>query len=210
MVFDTRELTKVKKILENNFVWHVVYFVCCMILTDFAPHPGIILLNMFVLELFSYGLHVLSHVLSRVENPWISWLDLHQRCHHGMSSDRSLWLDLATEVLVPLFLTIVYVIVPVLYFGLSKWAPPVVVLLSVLTYTSYHFVNYTVLKQSTVHRDHHLRGHCNFGPDWLDHAFGTSCTGEVENTNVVSVNLVIITAVLWLFLKLEKLSWCKS
>lgn len=204
-MFDTQRLLRVKKVLENNFVWHVVFFGCCMVLTEFAVHPGVILANMFVLQLYIYGAHRLSHLELQV----VKWFDLHQRCHHALC-DRSLWVDLATEVLGPLLLTILYVIVPVVYFGLSRWLPPVVALLSILSYTSYHFVNYTVLKSSSIHRDHHFSRNCNFGPDWLDHAFGTSCTGEVENTNVVGINILVIALVLWLLLKLERRSWCKS
>ena len=190
--------TLVHALIHNNLLWHVVFLVCAMILTDFEVPILHNILTLFLLQLGSYAGHYVSHM----RLPVIRWVDVHMFFHHGSAkANRGLLQDFLTEVVAPLTLTAALVVAPVVWLGLTHYFPPIVIFLGTITYTSFHFVNYTMFESKT-HAAHHAHLNCNYGPDWLDHVFGTSCDGTVENTNAVAINAVVVAVVLLVLKKM--------
>ena len=71
-----------------------------------------------------------------------------------------------------------------------------VVLLWCFMYATIHNINYNIIHPS-VHRDHHINCHTNYGIDVMDILFNTKYDKkDIENFNHVSANLLIITFVL--------------
>jgi hypothetical protein len=82
--------------------------------------------------------------------------------------------------------------------------PTSVIVFYSLLYCSVHIVNYSIIG-STTHRNHHQSMYTNYGPDTLDHLFGTSTDGVWEDLTPITMNAVFI-APLVLGLK-ELLHW---
>ena len=73
-----------------------------------------------------------------------------------------------------------------------------VVLLWCFMYATIHNINYNIIHPS-VHRDHHIDCHTNYGIDVMDILFNTKYDkGDIENFNHVSANLLIITSIILL------------
>jgi len=71
-----------------------------------------------------------------------------------------------------------------------------VVLLWALMYASAHNINYLFIKPS-VHRDHHINDHTNFGLDIADIIFDTKYDlNDIESHNHIGINLLIITMIM--------------
>jgi sterol desaturase/sphingolipid hydroxylase (fatty acid hydroxylase superfamily) len=74
-----------------------------------------------------------------------------------------------------------------------------VILLWALMYASAHNINYMFLKP-TVHRDHHLHEDTNYGLDIADIIFDTKYDlNDIEDYNHISINLIVITAIMVYF-----------
>ena len=74
---------------------------------------------------------------------------------------------------------------------LGIWIIPTsVILFYALWYTSVHIVNYSIIG-SPVHKDHHKNVGTNFGPDVLDHMFGTNHEPVKEDLIPLAPNMVI-------------------
>lgn len=70
------------------------------------------------------------------------------------------------------------------------WVVPIsVILLYAFTYTSTHIINYSIFG-SDIHRKHHQNMNTNYGPDTLDHMFGTSNDGKFEDLTPISLNAI--------------------
>jgi len=75
--------------------------------------------------------------------------------------------------------------------------PTSVILFYAIWYTSVHIVNYSIIG-SPVHRNHHKNVGTNFGPDVLDHLFGTNHEPEKEDIIYLAPNLVIAFGIVFL------------
>jgi hypothetical protein len=76
-----------------------------------------------------------------------------------------------------------------------------VILLWALAYCTGHTINYDYLKP-VAHQYHHKDAHTNYGIDAWDIFFGTKHPDdkEVEDINHYSINMVVLTALLCLYL----------
>ena len=85
---------------------------------------------------------------------------------------------------------------------------PIVCIFIGLFYAIYHMVHLTLLKQSPQHIAHHTEfhkgHHCNYGPDILDHLFGTNCDNTVEEMNKYSLTAIVLATVLYYLQNLKK------
>lgn len=67
-------------------------------------------------------------------------------------------------------------------------------------YASFHIINYTYLEPS-VHRDHHIDIHSNYGIDIFDILMGTKYDwNDIENYNHYSINMIILTIITYYIL----------
>ena len=70
------------------------------------------------------------------------------------------------------------------------WIVPVsVILFYACVYTSAHIVNYSMIGSQT-HRNHHKDLTTNYGPDTLDHFFGTNYDDTFEDLTPISLNAI--------------------
>jgi len=75
--------------------------------------------------------------------------------------------------------------------------PTSIILFYGIWYTSVHIINYSVIG-SPIHKDHHKNVGTNFGPDVLDHFFGTNHTSEKEDLINMMPNAVVALAAVWI------------
>ena len=71
------------------------------------------------------------------------------------------------------------------------WIVPVwIVVFYAIVWTSTHIINYSIVGSET-HRNHHRHVHTNFGPDTMDHLFGTNYDDTMEDIAPVALNAII-------------------
>lgn len=64
------------------------------------------------------------------------------------------------------------------------------IVLFAVAYMSVHIFNYSIVG-SDVHRVHHLTLNKNFGPDTMDHIYGTNLNEETEDMDPLALNAVL-------------------
>jgi len=154
--------------------------------------PLAVILGIFFLHVWVYWTHRLLHILPP------SNLNTHIRFHHELAGDKSIprWLELTFETITDLGM--------ILSFGLVQWAtgvhviPTSCIVLFAITYSSVHLVNYSIIG-SIDHRRHHLTMNKNFGPDVVDHMFGTNYDDTFEDWEPFVPNIagaLLITQIL--------------
>jgi len=80
------------------------------------------------------------------------------------------------------------------------WFIPItVILVSHIMYSMAHLINYSLVGHK-VHRAHHLNVDINYGPDIMDHLFGTNGDPTIEDPIIHLVPLLIGLGSVW-FLK---------
>lgn len=91
------------------------------------------------------------------------------------------------------FLIFMYFIKNMSYYSVILWG---------LMYPTIHLINYDIIK-CKVHQKHHWDKHTNYGIDVWDILFNTKYEGDnsdIEDINHYSINVIIITAIIVLFL----------
>ena len=76
------------------------------------------------------------------------------------------------------------------YYFLCGFVPTILIFYFAIIFVSVHLINYSLLHLSHSHNIHHKYINCNFGPDFLDHIFGTNCDDQVENLDYFIPNVV--------------------
>ena len=77
--------------------------------------------------------------------------------------------------------------------------PNKTLLLSATLFTSVHIITYSIVG-SKKHALQHLNPECNFGPDFVDHVFGTNSDNTFEDMTHYIPNTLIITSVLYFYM----------
>jgi sterol desaturase/sphingolipid hydroxylase (fatty acid hydroxylase superfamily) len=168
----------------NSWALATVTLVCAALIVS-GPDcsPVAVILGILFLHGWVYWTHRLLHILPP------SNLNTHIRFHHELAGDKSIprWLELTFETITDLAM--------ILSFGLVQWAtgihlfPTSCIVLFAIAYSSVHLVNYSIIG-SVDHRRHHLTMNKNFGPDTVDHLFGTNYDDTFEDWDVLSLNAV--------------------
>jgi len=70
------------------------------------------------------------------------------------------------------------------------WIPPWVIVFYSLVWTSTHIYNYSIVGSST-HRNHHEHVFKNYGPDVMDHLFGSNYEETLEDIAPISFNAIL-------------------
>jgi len=115
----------------------------------------------------------------------ISYLNPHVLFHHQHDKEIDRRLELLMETVNDLAMNLSLLVVQGLL-GVSI-VPTSVIVFHAITYTSVHIFNYSVVGSPT-HRNHHRHMYTNYGPDTLDHLFGTSTDGTWEDLTPVTLN----------------------
>ena len=102
--------------------------------------------------------------------------------HHMKNIPRSF------DLLVETFTDISFFVVPYVaqkLIGITV-IPTLYLLFYGIVYVSIHIINYSMFSASPTHKKHHIEkehplDYCNYGPDTIDHLFGTNCNDYYEN-----------------------------
>jgi len=107
------------------------------------------------------------------------------------------WLELLVETLENLWwFIILYGIQELLDIHIT---PTSIIFLAAIIYTSTHLINYTIFT-SDRHRAHHIHKNVNYGPDFLDHTFGTNSDEDFEDMSHMIPNIILSFLITyWLF-----------
>jgi len=154
----------------------IVTTVCSLFLEyQYTPFIQIITGSMFS-WFWAYGIHRIHHSIP--STGLFYYLNPHISIHHSHVKVFPRWLDLSIECLqnmawfIPLYilqeLTDIHIV------------PNSIIALSLLVYASVHYINYSLF-ESKKHIAQHLNPHINYGPDFLDHIFGTNSDEEFED-----------------------------
>lgn len=125
---------------------------------------------------WAYFIHRLYHILPCTGI--FRYINIHLSLHHAHEKVMPRALELALETFQnAIWFGILYVLQELSDIHI---VPTSIIVFSVLVYTSVHIINYSVFG-SEKHRLQHLHPDTNFGPDFLDHVFGTNSDPEFEN-----------------------------
>lgn len=137
---------------------------------------------------WAYGIHRIHHSIP--STGIFYYLNPHISIHHSDTKVLPRWLDLTIECLqnmawfVPL-----YILQEVSNIHI---VPNSIIALSLLVYASVHYINYSLF-ESKKHIAQHLNPHINYGPDFLDHIFGTNSDDEFEDMSHFIPNCILST-----------------
>jgi hypothetical protein len=139
-----------------------------------------------------YWIHRFHHSLPST-GIW-AYINTHVSVHH----DKQFNLSRSTELLIEtlensLWFVALYAIQEILDIHL---VPLTILLFAMLVYTSTHIVNYSMIG-SEKHRLHHRYHTLNYGPDILDHSFGTNSDDSLEDMNHTIPNILASFGILY-------------
>jgi len=156
-------------------------------------------LGIIIMYCWVYFAHRVLHVLPS-EGPLSHW-NTHWNFHHQPLKLLDRHVELAIELINDLCMSLT--ILAIQYF--SPWRVPTsVVIFFAIWYSSVHIVNYSIIG-SPHHREHHAQIHKNFGPDVMDHFFGTNHSNVREDLVGMTVNIIFAFALT--FLLKETFHW---
>uniref|UniRef100_A0A6C0L6T1 Fatty acid hydroxylase domain-containing protein n=1 Tax=viral metagenome TaxID=1070528 RepID=A0A6C0L6T1_9ZZZZ len=140
---------------------------------------------------WAYFIHRLHHNLP--STGIFRYLNIHLSLHHSHEKELPRLLELIMETMQnAVWFGILYAIQE---FTDVHLVPRSIVLLGMLVYTSVHVINYSVFG-SEKHREQHAQPHVNYGPDFLDHAFGTNSDASFEDMSHFIPNSILSTALI--------------
>jgi len=175
----------IKSILINYVPTTLFISICAVILCGADRNIIQILGGLAFAHWWVYFVHRGLHDLPR--SGAFATLNTHWLFHHQQTKLIDRRLELLLETFTDLGMN--------LSLGLIQWltgvwlVPFSVMLFFALTYTSTHIINYSIIGSDT-HRAHHKNLDTNFGPDPMDHLFGTNDDETHENLLPMCVNAI--------------------
>lgn len=129
-----------------------------------------------------------------------SRLNLHVQIHHdkryGLNRHLELFIDFLFEMLC-------FCVLPLLvqtYTNIWICCPTIVFMIS-LTMTFGHIINYSYLGPNFIHKAHHLDTSVHYGPDFMDHLYGTAIRdhedGNIHISSILMATCVVLLAKLY-------------
>jgi len=194
MLVDRKALGRLAE--HGHFLMGAVFTWFCYLLTH-PIDPLYLLSGVVCMPMWLYWSHRALHLI-----PLGSWSLLpvfHIWGHHGNPKpiqDRTL--ELIAETVWEVFFWIVLPIWIQRATGFH-FMPVSIVLLGALMWISIHIVNYSIIGTET-HSRHHRDVRINYGPDILDHMFGTNYDHTHEDTTYYVFN-AMWSAIVVLYLK---------
>jgi hypothetical protein len=198
----------------KNIPYYLVLIYCFYLLSNKSLFSFKFILCVFswiFIGIFGYFTHVIAHNVDLrkiynsfdnvfTRNPYfnkgmdmfLKIYEFHDETHHDLDVNKT-----PTNIFYE-FITNIYTqgLAFILFVEFVKLINYKVVLLWSFMYATIHNINYNIIHPS-VHRDHHIDCHTNYGIDVMDILFNTKYDkGDIENFNHVSINLLILTIVL--------------
>ena len=164
----------------------VLPFYFCILLT----YPEKLSIFTIPFELVSmychyYFFHRLLHIFPDFP------LNLHTQVHHIKlyEIDRS-W-ELFIDFLFEMFCFCGLPLIIQHYIGYRIFSPSVVIMIT-LTMTFGHIINYSIFGSNEIHQTHHRNTNFHYGPDFMDHLFGTAINDH-EDGNMHIMPIIMAT-----------------
>jgi len=212
IIMETKELLYIH--FTKNIPYYIVLVYCLYLLSGKTIYSYKFILCVFswiFIGIFGYFTHVISHNvdLRKIYNSFdniftrdkyfnkgmdifLEIYEFHDETHHDVDINKQI-INIIYE-----FITNIYTqgVALIIFIEIVKLINYKVVLLWCFMYATIHNINYNII-QPSVHRDHHINCHTNYGIDIMDILFNTKYDKkDIENFNHVIINLLIITLVL--------------
>ena len=204
-----------KKNIVINYPFYIISIICIYLLSR-KPSNKRSFINMLVSFIFiafiGYIIHIASHhfIFTNIYNDYpvicknipildnciryLTWfLDFHHITHHNSDVNK----EFKNQVLEAINNFVMQGAFSGFLYYMVDWR---MFLFWGILYASCHIINYTYLEPS-VHRDHHIDIHSNYGIDIFDILMGTKYDwNDIENYNHYSINIIIITIITYYIL----------
>jgi hypothetical protein len=152
-----------------------VTYICSLFLESATPLLQLRTGCIFI-WFWAYFIHRLYHILP--STGIFRYINIHLSLHHDHEKVLPRPLELVLETFQnAIWFGILYVLQELTDIHI---VPTSIIVFALLVYSSVHIINYSVFG-SEKHRQQHLLPNVNFGPDFLDHIFGTNSDPEFEN-----------------------------
>lgn len=204
-----------KENIGINSPFYFILFICLYLLSNRSIYSYVsTILSFIAITFLGYFSHIISHqfdftaiynkssILSK-DIPYLDKIvryvldiyDFHHKTHHDTTVNRTTR-NLLLEALNNIFIQgILFIIIGTIYNYLNK----TVFILWGLLYASFHIINYSII-DSSIHTDHHLNIHSNYGIDIYDIIMGTKHDwNDIEEYNHYAINLILLTIFILLF-----------
>lgn len=207
-----------KAMLYQHFIKNIPYYIvliyCLYLLSDKSFYSFKFILCVFswiFIGILGYFTHVIAHTVdlrkiynsfdnvftrnpyfNKGVNMFLKIYEFHGETHHDLDVNKQTY-NIFYE-----FITNIYTqgLAFILFVEFVKLVNYKVVLLWCFMYATIHNINYNIIHPS-VHRDHHIDCHTNYGIDVMDILFNTKYDKkDIENFNHVSINLLILTSII--------------
>jgi hypothetical protein len=211
-IMELREMLYIH--FTKNIPYYFVLVYCLYLLGGKTIYSFKFILCVFswiFIGILGYFTHVIAHIidLRKIYNSFdnvftrniyfdkcmdmfLKIYEYHDKTHHDLDVNKQ-YQNIFYE-----FITNIYTqgLAFILFVEFVKLINYKVVLLWCFMYATVHNINYNII-QPSVHRDHHIDCHTNYGIDVMDILFNTKYDkNDIENFNHVIINLLIITFVL--------------
>jgi hypothetical protein len=186
---------------KQRFFRSLYAYVPCFITTglcSYALESTTPLLQLTTASIFTwywaYFIHRLYHYLP--STGLFYYINPHIAIHHSQEKTLPRWLELTIETVQNIFwFFLLYILQEATQIHI---VPDSIILLSLFVYASVHNINYSIFG-SEKHKEQHLNPDVNFGPDFLDHTFGTNSDEEYENmVHFIPNSILSYILILWL------------
>jgi len=210
--------------ITHNYIFYLSVLACAFTIAKFSKSSFILaVVSLVYVSFIGYVSHAFVHNFNYTnalkENsghpllvkypklvPYLEklcyYMDFHEETHHDTTINRQIP-NLLTEFVLN-FLTQGGLFMLVILF--CRYVNIYIVLLWALAYCTVHNINYDYIRPAA-HQYHHQNKHTNYGIDVWDVLFQTKHPEDktVEDINHYSINMIISTAIICLFLsELEK------
>lgn len=184
-----------KRSMDELYAAFIAYFpvnlvtgLCCLYL-EYGKTPILHLMAGGSFTWFwAYWIHRLHHNLPSTGIGF--YLNPHISIHHSHEKLLPRWLDLFIETIHNIvWFFFLYILQELTQIHI---VPTSIIVLSMLVYSSVHVINYSMFG-SEKHRRQHEIPDSNYGPDFLDHVFGTNSDPELEDMSHFIPNSILST-----------------
>jgi hypothetical protein len=218
-VNDSKQVIAIYKSIKQNYIFYITILLCLYVFTKCSHNKSNFIYgigSMIFITFYGYLIHYLSHFMGNTvseiyksydniftRNKYFDWFakhliyfgEFHSRVHHDTSINKT-YKNIALEI-INNFITQGWAIIVIKY-GLNL-VDNRVILLWALYYATVHNINYNMIHPLT-HKQHHMNNKTNYGIDIWDIIIGSKYDwDEVETHNHTSINLILITAVIYYF-----------
>ena len=179
------------KFFKVNFIYNLSIVIACIIIGSMNKNISKAILTGGVLYFWAYFIHIIAHNVYPAT--------FFHGFHHNPEINTT-WYAEIIETLVNIFgsgglsLAIMNMFIEDIF--QVKLLDNDVLLFTTFLYTSFHMINYHILKVPT-HVKHHENSKTNFGPDIMDILFNTKQDRDyIEDMNHGVINVVLILSLI--------------